>query len=88
MVSPPLDPRHRSATIQHGPQSLLVSYAMVIAVPLLLWVVANPLPRTVFLAVFASVSIGGFRAYRMIRCFYNCGGFVLDLGGREVRESE
>lgn len=80
MIRPPIDLRYRSTSRQHGQQSLLVSYAMVLAVPLLLWVIADPLPRTVFLTAFASLVIGTRRAYRLLRCFHDCGGFVLDLG--------
>lgn len=82
MFRPPLDPRQRTPSIRASWQGLLVSYAIVFAVLLLLWVIADPLPRTVFLAGIASLYIGARRTYGLIRCFYDCGGFVLDLGDR------
>ncbi|WP_433630187.1 hypothetical protein [Halomicrococcus sp. NG-SE-24] len=55
---------------------------MVAAIPLLLWVVSQPLVGSVTLAAVVGLLVGGRRAYRLTRCFYDCQGFTFDLGGK------
>lgn len=82
MFRPPLKPRERPLIDQPTWQSIVVSYALVAVIPLLLWVVSYPRTGTVTLAGIAGLLIGGQRAYRLIRCFYDCQGFTFDLLGR------
>lgn len=82
MFRPPLDPRDRPLVEQPTWRSVLVSYAVVAAIPLLLWVVSRPLAGTVTLGAVAGLIVGGRRAYGLTRCFYDCQGFTFDLVGK------
>lgn len=82
MHRPPLDPRDRPLIETPTWRNVLVSYAMVAAIPLLLWVVSQPLVGSVTLAAVVGLLVGGRRAYRLTRCFYDCQGFTFDLGGK------
>lgn len=55
---------------------------MVLAVPLLLWVISQPLAGAVVLSSGIGLLVGVRRASRLIRCFSDCDGFAFDLGGR------
>lgn len=61
--------------------SILTSYATLALVPLGLWVVNQPLAATVVLAVVVGLFIGVQRVNRLARCFHDCQGLTLDLGG-------
>jgi len=82
MSRPPLDPRDRPPIESPTWQSVLLSYGLVAVIPLLLWVVSQPVAGIVTLGGIAGLFIGGRRAYRLIRCFYNCQEFTFDLLGR------
>lgn len=78
----PISPRDRPSKPPLTWRSVVVSYALTAGIPLLLWVVMNPLAGSVMLAAVASLYVGGRRAARLIRCFYDCKGFTFDLLGR------
>lgn len=82
MFRPPIDPRDRPLVEPPTWRSIVVSYALVAVVLLLLWVVSYPRAGAVILAGIAGLFIGGRRAYRLIRCCYNCEEFSFDLFGR------
>ena len=82
MFRPLFDPRDRLLIDQPTWRSVLVSYALVAAIPVLLWIVSRPLAGTVILASIAVLFVGGRRVYRLIRCFYDCQGFTFDLVGK------
>jgi hypothetical protein len=63
-------------------RSILVSYAMMAAVPLLLWVAGRPLLRATAVAAVVGAFLAVRRGAALKRCFYECGGFAFDLGGR------
>lgn len=65
-------------------RSILVSYATIAAIPILLWVVSEPLTGAAVLAAVVGLSIGARRAHRLVRCFHDCRALTFDLGG-EVR---
>lgn len=79
---PPPDPRGRPVHKHPTWRSVLVSYALVAAIPLLLWVVSRPLAGTAAIAAVVGLSIGARRAYRLIRCVRDCQGLAFDLVGR------
>jgi len=81
MFRPPLDPRDRPLTDEPTRRNVVVSYALVAAVPLLLWAVSYPLASVVAFGTIAGLFTGGRRAYRLIRCFHDCQRFAFDLGG-------
>jgi hypothetical protein len=62
-------------------RSILVSYAMMAAVPLLLWVAGRPLLRVTAVAAVVGAFAVARRGAALRRCFYECGGFAFDLGG-------
>ncbi|WP_458208000.1 hypothetical protein [Haladaptatus sp. NG-SE-30] len=82
MFRPPLDPRDRPLIEHPTWRSVLVSYTLVAAIPILLWVVSQPLTGIVALASIAGLLTGGRRAYRLTRCFYDCQGFTFSVGGK------
>lgn len=84
MILPPIDPRYRPAPTEPTWQNILVSYAMIAAVPALLWVVSQPPTRIVGVAAVVGLFVVARRLHRLIRCFYDCQGLAFDLG-RSVR---
>lgn len=82
MYVPPLDPRDGPAINQPTSRGLLVIYAAMIAFPLLLWIVSQPLAGSVVLVTIVVSAISARRAAKLARCFHDCGGFAFDLGGR------
>lgn len=82
MFRPPLDPRDRSLIDRPTWRGVVVSYGLVAAVPLLLWVVSYPRVGTVTLAGIASLFVGGRRIHRLLRCLDDCRGITFDLLGR------
>lgn len=82
MVRPPLDPQDPPLIESPKWRSVFASYALMAAIPLLLWIVSQPVAGTVTLAGIASLFIGGRRANRLVRCFYDCQRLTFDLLGR------
>lgn len=78
----PPDPRYAPSNEPLTWERVLVSYAMMAAIPLLLWVVSRPLAGTVVLASAGGLLVGARRASRLVRCFHRCRGFAFDLGER------
>jgi Flp pilus assembly protein TadB len=82
MFRPPKDSRDGPIVEQPTWQRVFVSYGMMAAVFLSLWLVSNPLAGVVALAASAVAVITVRRAAELARCFRDCGGFAFDLGGR------
>lgn len=82
MVRPPLDPNDPSLIDQPTWRSVIASYAILASIPLLLWIVSQPLAGSVALAAAVGLAVGARRAYELLRCFYDCQAMVFDLGGR------
>lgn len=80
MFRPPHDPHDPPRITNPTWWSILVSYALVAAIPLLLWAITNPLAGTVSLVGVAGLIIGGRHAYRLRRCFYQCQELTFRLG--------
>ncbi|WP_157971746.1 hypothetical protein [Halorussus litoreus] len=80
MSRPPLDPQDRIALRNPTWRNVLVSYAMVLAVPIALWAVSEPLAGAVVVATLAGLAVATRRAYGLVRCFRQCRGFAFDLG--------
>lgn len=59
-----------------------MGYLMVAAFPVFLWVLSNRLTGITVLTVSAVLVVIVRRALKLIRCFYRCGGFTFDIGGR------
>jgi len=79
MTRPP-DPRFRSRPKNPSWQDVLVSYALVAAVPVLFWVASNPLAGVVGLAAALALRAGARRGAALVRCLRDCGEFAVDLG--------
>lgn len=82
MYRPPMKPPAGPLPGPPGERSLLVGYAMVAAIPLLLWAASSPLAGAVVLGALYGLVAAGRRASRLVQCFRDCGGFCFDLGGR------
>lgn len=80
MIRPPHDPHDLPRTTNPTWRSILVSYALVAAIPLLLWAISNPFAATVSLVGVAGLLIGGHHAYKLRRCFYQCQELRFRLG--------
>jgi len=82
MYKPPRDPRDRPLIEQPTWQRVFVSYAMIAVIFLLIWGVSQPRAGVVVLAAIVGLFIGGRRAYRLTRHFYDCREFTFELGGK------
>jgi hypothetical protein len=81
MYIPPLDPRDDPVTNPPTPRGVLAIYAMLAAVPLLLWLVSQPVTGAVAVVTTAGIVIGARRTAGLVRCFRECGGLAFDLCG-------
>lgn len=85
MYTPPPDspsrPPFSQSTFVQQPTwtGIFVSYGMMAALPLVLWVVSRPLAGAVVLSTMVGLFIATRYAYRLVRCFYECQEFVFDL---------
>ena len=59
-----------------------MNYALVAAILPVLWFVSYPVLGSAVVVTAVGISIALRRAWRLRRCFRDCGGFSLDLGGR------
>ena len=82
MIGPLPDPRDHEIRRRPTWRNILVSYAMVAAIPLLLFVVSQPLVGSAGLATSIGLAVGARRARKLRRCFYDCQAFAFDVGGR------
>ena len=80
MFRPPHDPQDLPRITNPTWRSILVSYVLIAAVPLLLWVISNPLAGTITLVGVTALVIGGRHAYKLRRCFYHCQELTFRLG--------
>ncbi|WP_247730764.1 hypothetical protein [Halovivax limisalsi] len=79
---PPNDPRNRQPKPTYTWQGLILTSALVTIAPLLLlWTLSEPLLAGAALVSAAGAVTVGRRAYRLTRCFYECGGFTVGLPG-------
>ena len=78
--SDPHDPRDRFAPTRPTWRSVLASYALVAAVPLLLWAAVHPLAGGVILAGAVGLAVAARRALGLLRCFRDCPGFAVVAG--------
>ena len=82
MYRSPMEPPEGPLPRPPNERGLLVGYAMVAAIPLSLWAASSPLAGAVVLGALYGLVVAGRRASRLVRCFHDCGGFHVDLGGR------
>ncbi|NHN61207.1 MULTISPECIES: hypothetical protein [Halorussus] len=82
MFTPPPSPRDRPALDRLTWTRVLVSYAVIAAIPFALWVVSRPMAGAVALASLAGLVVGARRVHALHQCFRDCRGFAFDLAGR------
>ncbi len=82
MHRPPPDPRKYRTTTDPTWRGILVSYLMVASFPLLLWVVSQPVAGTVVVTAIVGLALGVRHVHKLARCFFECGGFAFELGGK------
>lgn len=80
MRDPNRDPRRRPALDEPTWDHVLVSYAMVAAIPVVLWTLANPAIGLVTIGAIASLALGARKAAGVVRCFYECRRLAFDVG--------
>lgn len=80
MSIPPSDPRASPVPDEPTWRAVLASFAAMAAIPFALWAVSQPIAGTVALAGIAGLFVGTRRAYGLVRCLSDCGGFAVDLG--------
>lgn len=80
MRDPNRDPRRRSVPDQPTWDTVLLSYAMVAAIPVVLWIAANPVIGLVAVGAIASLGFGARKAAGLVRCFYECRRLAFDVG--------
>jgi len=75
----PPDPRYRPPPDEPTWGSILIVFAMIAAVPMLLWIASTPLAG-VLLAAFAGLLVGARRVVGLTRCAPTCRQLTVDLG--------
>lgn len=81
MYEPPFDPSPRTDFDRLTWRRVLASYAMMAAIPVLLWAASAPLAAGVAAAGGAGAAIATKHARRLARCVEECRGLALDLPG-------
>lgn len=79
MTRPSRDPRQYRTPTEPTWSGIIVSTAVMLAIPLLLWIVSHPLAGAAVLTAGAGVVRGGSHAVRLRRCLHECGAFAFDL---------
>lgn len=59
-----------------------MSYGLVLAFPVLLWIMSNPGAGVVILAAISGLVLLVREGLRLVRCFYDRGEFSFNLGGK------
>lgn len=80
MQPPRRDPRRRPAHDHLSWDHVLVSYAMVAAIPALLWLASNPLAGGATALAVAGVAVGARRAATLVRYCEECRRLAVDVG--------
>lgn len=75
------DPRRSRRRPEPTWGGIVAAYAIVAAVPLLLWVATRPVAGAAALAAAGGLAVGTRRLLRLRRCLNDCGGFAVDLVG-------
>ncbi len=78
MHVPPTDPTSR----RPDGRTILTGYALVAAVPVVLWAVEYPSTAVAALVIVVSLVAATRRASRVVRCLYGCRPLTVDLAGR------
>ncbi|MDS0474078.1 hypothetical protein [Natrinema sp. 1APR25-10V2] len=78
MHVPPTDPASRRTDWQ----AILTGYALVAAVPVVLWAVENPATAVATLGVVVGLAVAARPAWRLAHCLYGCRPLTVDLAGR------
>lgn len=82
MNRPPLDTRDRPERKSPTWGGVVVSYALVAAIPMLLWVVSSPVAGVAALAGAGALLVAGRHSYRLLRCYRECEAMTVALLGR------
>ena len=81
MYEPPSDPSARIDPNRLTWRRVLVSYAMMAAIPFLLWAVSDPLAAGLTVAGSAGAVVATKHARRLAHCIEECQELALDLPG-------
>jgi|GEM_PF-1019363 Flp pilus assembly protein TadB len=81
MYEPPSDPSARTGSERLTWRRVAVSYAMMAAVPVLLWAASDPLAAGVAVAGGAGAVVATRHARQLARCVEECRGLAVDLPG-------
>ncbi|MFP4627150.1 MAG: hypothetical protein ACOC8O_03635 [Natronomonas sp.] len=81
MYRPPLDPRTVRPNAAPSGRGILVTFAMVATALVVVWVESNPLAGTAVIVAVVGLAVGVRRARDLVHCFFECGGFAVELGG-------
>lgn len=82
MYRPPRSLRDEATPKHPRRQSVKTSYALIALALLFLWTVSHPVAGVLTLTTLVSLSIVVSRAVTLLRCYYDCGAFALNLGKR------
>jgi hypothetical protein len=81
MYEPPSDSNARTDSDRLTWRRVVVSYAMMAAIPVLLWAVGEPVTAGLLAAGGAGAVVATTRARRLSRCVEHCEGLAADLPG-------
>jgi hypothetical protein len=84
MYQPPPDSRLPPDRIDPTWSEILLCYALLAAVPLVLWAASDPLAGAAVFVTTVGLVAGGRHTVRLVRCLRRCGGFTVDLPGVQV----
>jgi hypothetical protein len=82
MYRPPRDPRTTRPADSVGWREILTGYGVVLAVPLVLFAISQPLVAAVLAASLVGAAVLGRRTLALARCYERCGGFSFEFGER------
>lgn len=75
-------PPSRDAPLPDDPtwHQVAQTYLLALAVPVLLWTLANPVAGTALVSVVGVTGVAMTRVASLAACLRDCGGFVLEVG--------
>ena len=79
-MRPPINPRPRPLPERPTWRGILVGYALVLAVPALLWAISQPVAAGVATTALVGGTVVTRRAAWLVRCLHDCGAVSLALG--------
>ncbi|WP_158059261.1 hypothetical protein [Halorussus halophilus] len=82
MSKPPIGPRSYPKYDDPTWQNILVTYALVGAIPIALWIFSQPITGIVVLTTSIALFFSARGAHRLTRCYYECQQLAFEIAGK------